>query len=29
MTYGALASNRRLLPFIARHVASGVQKLRG
>jgi beta-lactamase class A len=30
MTYGtALAGNRRLLPFIARQVASGVQKLRG
>jgi hypothetical protein len=29
MTYGAaLAANRRLLPFIARQVASGVQKLR-
>ena len=30
MTYGAaLAANRRLLPFIARQVAGGVQKLRG
>jgi hypothetical protein len=30
MTYGAaLAANRRLLPFIARQVASGVEKLRG
>ncbi len=30
MTYGAaLAANRRLLPFIARQVAGGVQNLRG